>query len=182
MRALLWEYYELGNYTRTVSLGEEWLSKFSSTDPYVYNIIHCACNALGQRRKGKEMLGKGLKYSPENSSLHFNMSLIVEKEEGVKKATEYLTQLPASVKDTSIIKLRIALLQLEQKDDIKAREIAKEYQDGGFSYLDDFDRGLLKQILKKLNIPFDQPEKSEQKKKSSFTQGDLLRVKSDLPV
>ncbi len=182
MRALLWEYYNLGNYTRTVSLGEEWLGKFSATDPYVYNIIHCACDALGQRRKGKEILEKGLKYSPDNSTLRYNMSLIVEREEGTQKTIEYLTQLPLTLHESTDIKFRMALLNLSQNDEKNAREIGQEYQDGRYGYLNEFDRNLLKQILEKLNIPCNQTEGLAQQKKSSFAQGDLLRVKSELPV
>lgn len=181
MRSLVWEYYNLGNYTRAAALGEEWLQKFSSTDSYVYNIIYCSYNALGQKRKALECLDKGLKYSPESSVLNYNKSLLIEQKDGIKASTDYLTALPTNLQQSISIKLRIALLKLAQKEEEAAKAIVEEYQQGGYQDLGDFDQGLLIRILKKFNIELPIEQNKSKNKKATFAEDNLLRVKGDLP-
>ncbi len=182
MRSLIWEYYNLGNHTRAAALGEEWLQKFNSTDSDVHNMIYCSYNALGQRKKAADYLDKGLKYSPENKTLHYNKSLMVEQDKGVKEATDYLTTLPENLQQSTSIKFRIALLKLAQKEVALAKVIVEEYNKGGFQYLNSFDWALLLKILKKFNIDAPKVAANATNKKTSFTENNLLKVKGDLPA
>ena len=182
LRTLIWEYYNLGNHPRAAALGEEWLQKFSTTDSDVHNLIHCSYKALGQRRKATEFLDKGLKYSPENKTLHYNKSLMIEQDKGVKEATSYLIALSPDLQQSTSIRFRIALLKMAQKEDELAKTIVAEYNNGGFQYINSFDRALLMQILRKFNIETPKEANKEANKKTSFSDDNLLRVKGDLPA
>ena len=96
---MIWEYYDIGNYARTISTAEVYLQKFVVTDVYVLNIIHCAYKNLGQLRKAEEYLDKGLALEPFNSVLVYNKSLIIERSKGKNVALNYLESFPEHVKD-----------------------------------------------------------------------------------
>lgn len=173
---LVYEYYNLGNHTRAATLGEEWLNTFDKTSANMNNIVFCAYDALGNRKKARQHLEQGLKYSPNNSSLCYNMSLQIEKEKNAKAALTYLTSLPKHLQNGDSIKFRIALLSYYQNDKTPAQTVAKEYQDGQHRVISEFSHNLLKRVLKIMNIDIESYNRtSESDEEQTVNRKNLLR-------
>lgn len=149
LRSLIWEYYYLGNYKRSIQTAETFLTDFDSTDPYVLNILYCAYKELGQRKKAEEYLERGLTYHPKNSVLVYNKSLIIECKEGKQAALNFLKA--NNPHDASDINMRIALLSYDLGDDTLAQNIKQKHDNGAISPNEHFLSNLLKQVLNKLN-------------------------------
>lgn len=185
LESLIYEYYDLGNYTRCVSYGEEWLKNFDNTDSGINNILYCAYDNLGNRRKAEFYLDNGLKYSPNSSTLNYNKSLLIDKNEGISASLQYLHKLPEKLQNSTSIKFRIAILEYHKGKKEKAGKIAEEYNNGGYSNVRDFDYGLLKQIVHLFGFKmrkFETKYEDENKETVSINSGDLLRVKADYPT
>lgn len=185
LRSLVYEYYDLANYTRATSLAEEWTKKFDTTDSGMNNLLFCAYNNLGNRRKAEHYVDNGLKYSPTNSTLNYNKSLLVEKNEGGKASLEFLKKLPETVQQHTSIRFRIALLEYYAGNRQVAGKIAEEYNKGGFMYVSDFEYELLKRIVELFGFKMRTQIISNNEKdnrKNSFNQNELLRVNAEFPA
>lgn len=172
---LIFEYYDLGNYTRAGTLGEEWLKKFDKTSIQVNNLLFCAYNNLGNRRKARFHLEQGLKYSPSNSTLNYNMGIQIEEEEGSKAALDYLTSLPEELQEVVSIKFRIALISYSLNNPKLAYIIRQEYKEGKYRNVSLFIYNLLKKILNLLHIDI-HAKPSYQEENISINKENLLNV------
>lgn len=183
LKSLAHEYYNLENYPRAAAVAEEWINKFDSTDSDMNNLLFCAYDNLGNRRKATQYIDNGLKYSPSSRTLHYNKSLMTEKTEGSEASLNYLKSLPENLRESTSIKFRIALLEYHRGNRTTAGNIAEEYNRGGFNYVSGFEYDLLKRIVElfgfKMRIRKANDE--EDSNKVSFKQGELLRVKADFP-
>lgn len=177
LRKMIWEYYDIGNYARTISTAEVYLQKFVVTDVYVLNIIHCAYKNLGQLRKAEEYLDKGLALEPFNSVLVYNKSLIIERSKGKNVALNYLESFPEHVKDDNSVKLRMVLLRSELGDMNDIANIISDYQQGKLSIGNNFDSDLLNQVFIKAGVEEKHLYKKSIESASIFNNSSLLVVK-----
>jgi len=183
MRSLVYEYYDLGNYTRAAALGTEWLEKFSPADVGMNNLMYCAFDNLGNRRNAEKYLEQGLKYGPENESLIHNKSLLIEKKEGIGEAIKYLQKQSERVKQNHTVRFRLALLQYHANDRKPAAAIAEEYNQGGFDFIhSSFQKSLLHRIVKlfEFNIRAE-PLDSQTTTKKFNNEDKLLKIARYLP-
>lgn len=178
LKELIFEYYGLGNYTRVGVLGEEWLNKFNRTSENINNILFCAYDALGNRKKARHYLEAGLKYSPKSFTLNYNMSIQLEKEKGSEAALNYLLALPEWVKNHPSIKFRITLLSSALHNNEPAIEIGKEYKEGKHRSLNLFDYNLLKSVLMLLGMDIYKRDAESRENEYSVDKKNLLRVSS----
>ena len=181
LRSLIWEYYYLGNYKRSIQTAEAYLADFDSTDPYVLNILYCAYKELGQRKKAEEYLERALSYHPQNSTLVYNKSLIIERQEGKQAALDYLKA--NNPHGSTDINMRIALLSYDLGNDEPAKEIKQRHDVGGINPNDHFTSNLLKQILDKINISNNYEVVEDENRKQhvlSANNDALLEVKGDI--
>jgi molecular chaperone DnaK (HSP70) len=187
MRDLISEYYELGNYTRVTALGADWLEKFDPTDVYMNNMLFCAYDNLGNRRHAEQHLDTGLKYSPENHTLIYNKSLLIEKSKGSEEAVRYLRKQPERVLLNNSIRFRLALLEYHSGNRKPAGEIAEEYNKGGFEFVENRSE---KRQLNKIAGLFGFPIRVENENsgsnanvksnKKQFNEDDLLKINTSL--
>jgi molecular chaperone DnaK len=183
MQQLITEYYNIGNYTRVTALGIEWLEKFDPTNVYMNNLMFCAFDNLGSRRHAEQHLDNGLKYSPENSTLIFNKSLLIEKNRGAVEAANYLKNQHERVLNNNSIRFRLALLEYHSGNRKPAGSIADEYKQGGFDYVENrSEKQQLHKIVGLFGFPI-RPEHHVQSSKSGkkqFNEDNLLRINTVL--
>lgn len=182
MMELIREYYEISNYTRCIALCNEYCSKFDPTNSTILNYLYCSYNALGQRRKEGEAIKKAYKHHPQDSTIVYNMSLFIEKEEGKQAALDFLLKQSEDLKNSHSIRFRIALLQLEFGKKESAEQIGDDYNKGKLNVQSEFSQRLLKTVLNKINVDYNIEQKAEQKKNiNQLNKDDLLRVRSEVP-
>lgn len=182
MRSLIHEYYGIGNYTRVLSMGAEWLEKFDPMDVNMNNMMFCAHDQLGNRKRAENYLNVALKYSPENETLIYNKFLVKQKSEGVKEALNYLKTQPERVLQKELVRFQLALLEYNTGNRKPAGEIAEEYNQGGFEYVTGYNQ---KRMLKKIVGLYGFPLRSDievenQHHKINFNEDDLLRINTML--
>lgn len=175
---LVFEYYNLDNYSRAGALSEEWMRKYDKASVSMNNIAFCSYDNLGNRKKAKHFLENGLKYSPNDRALNYNKGYIIEKEDGAKAAFNYLTALPENVKSGNSIKFKIAILGMQLNKNEYAEKIAEEYKNGMYYSLSSFDAELLKRILKSMNIEMKAISQGSgsSKNNNEIKRNNLLRV------
>lgn len=144
LRSLIWEYYYLGNYKRSIQAGEQYIKDFDSTDAYVYNIIYCAYCELGQKKKAEEYLDRALALSPNNDNLVYNKSLCIESREDAKAALDFINTKPCNSKN---LKFRKALLSAACGDKSLAQDIYDKFTSGNCYVSDSLESRLLKRVL-----------------------------------
>lgn len=185
MRSLVEEYYNLDNYSKAASVGEEWIKKFGVNDTNIYNLIYCAYSALGQRRKAEHYLDKALSLKPNNSVLCYNKSLVIENEEGSLAALEFLKSKPEDVQSSRSVTLRMALLGLKENEPEAAEIVKAKYLKGAYYNYSRFDLNILKEILMYMGVEYKEPEihfVEDIKIGFNAYKGDLLKVKGDLDI
>lgn len=186
MKNLVTEYYALGNYNRVTALGADWLEKFDPADVNMHNLLFCAHDNLGNRRKATMHLESGLKYSPENAILIYNKGYLIEKDEGADAALQFFNKQCDRVKANDSIRFKMALLEYNHKNNRKpAGDIAEKYKLGAFDYLHSgLALNLLHRIVKLFGFPVQQNQeagkKPADKRKSRFNDNDLLRINTSL--
>lgn len=181
LRGLIWEYYDLGNYKRSIQAGEKYLECFDNSDVYVMNIIYCAYNELGQRQKAESYLDKALEYSPNNSTLVYNKSLIIENKKGKRESLKFLNDHNES--DSVDIKFRKAILNDDLGNKEPVEEIKKEYDLGMINPTSIFESKLLKDVLNRADSNNSYAVISNQEKEHKVMSVDstsLLKVKGSI--
>lgn len=177
------EYYGVANHARCIHFCNEYSDRFSPTSSTVLNYLYCACDALGQHRKAKEAIEKGVKYHPSNATLQYNYSLVIESEQGTKAALNYLNSLPGALQKGATIRIRIALLEKETGNDTVPLQLIDDHRLGKFKPATSFAEHLLRRLYSKMNIPYpDEETTPSPTAKKKFNTAGLLVVKTDLPV
>lgn len=153
MRSILWEYYNVGNYKRAISSGEEFLERFDSTDIYVLNLIYCAYDSLGQRKMARSYLERAIKHNPNVCMLITNMVGLIVRESGKAAAATYMDSVTsATVRADEIFRLKHALYKLEAKEENLARQLVQAYQAGSYKPSGSSESSLMNAIFMGLGL------------------------------
>lgn len=182
LRGIIWEFYNVSNYTRSIAAATEYLNKFNKNDAYVWNILYCSYIDLGQRKKAAEAINKAIEISPNTASFHYNNSLLIERTDGSQEALNYLNNLPNRVLEDDAIRYRQALLEHNTGNSEPAQRIASRFDEGKEDPWEEFDSRVLNQLLsvinnKKRHKPRAISRDEDQSGPSSlFDTGSLLKV------
>lgn len=178
---LIEEYYDLKNFNRCITTCDEYLKKFDSNNVTVLNYQYCAYIAIGQQRKASEVLKKAYKYNPNSSSVCYNMTNVIENEEGVEQTVDFIESLHEEMRMNLTIQIKKAILKNQLKDDTDAKSMIQRYKNNALPSLGEFEKKLLKVLFVSMREPFDISEFSVPKQRSSFSfsNSDLLRVDND---
>lgn len=186
LNTLIVEYYQLLNYTRCISVCNEYLVKFDPTNATVLNYLYCSYHQLGQKRKANEVITLAAKHHPNNGTIQYNKSISIEEADGAKPAIDYLNSISDIAKNHNSVKFKRALMDYTENENIELSKIvAADYQSGKLNYLTDFDKGLLKRVLKNIKAEFNPNDFIEKKNTKNvdenviYNNDGLLRV-SDL--
>lgn len=181
---LIREYYGVSNFNRSIASANDYLNQFDSENCSVLNYLYCSYEALGQQRKATEIIETARKYHPSNSTIQYNFSLQVERNEGRLEAYEYLMALSQDLIENASIRMRIAILQHQLGNDSYAHSVVMDYKRGKINNLSDFEWRLLKYIYDLIDEIWEESsfdEEAEKEEVRSYNSEYLLRVKSDFP-
>lgn len=185
LRSIIWEFYNVSNYTRAIAAALEFLKKFNNRDASVWNILYCAYDNMGQRKKAEEALNKAIEISPYAAFLLYNKSLLIEKSDGYQGALDFLKQQPDFIQEDESIRYRIAWLESKTGNMLPAKNIADRFDAGKENPTCEFDSWLLNRVLKTAGITRQHTitstfvDEDEPGVQSLFDTGSLLRTKKN---
>lgn len=185
LREIIWEFHNVGNYTRSIAAATEFLNKFNKNDAFVWNILYCSYLDLGQRKKAAEAINKAIEISPNIAAFHYNNSVLIDRNDGQQEALNYLNNLPERVLENDAIRYRQAILEHNTGNPIPAENIATRFEQGKEDPWEEFDSRILNQLLSLTNIKkrhtlrFISRDEDEPGPSSLFDAGSLLKVTTE---
>jgi len=143
LRELIWKHSDAGNNAGTVEAAEEYIKKFDDQDAWVWNMVYVGNSDMGKTQAAQDALKRALELQPDDSSLIYNYSLLIERKSS-KDALEYLESQNETVKNDPTVKSKIVMLKKDCGIDSKeeAKEIVSEYKNKTV-YFSDFDKRVL---------------------------------------
>lgn len=147
---LIQKHYDANNDLGGLECTELFIRRFSDQDVHVWNYMHIFNSGLGRQKASKKALDRAIELLPENETLHYNYSVMLEKTDE-EEAIAYLEDLPEHLKQKRDIRFKITLLK---NDRVEAKKITEEYKKTPQRYTEFQRRVLLKDIFKILNEPY----------------------------
>lgn len=154
--SLLNEYFQIKNYHEMAKLAEEYLNKYDSFNVQALNYSYIGNSNIGRKEAAKKSLEKAIEISPTDGALHYNYSVLLEEQDGIEKALDYLSSLSQNLKSVKSIMCRIVILKdrLGQNAEMEAINITSEYEKSKSSFSSFVVINLLHRVYNIAGLPY----------------------------
>lgn len=180
-RDIIWKYSDVKNYKGCLEAAENYSNRFDDQDEYVWNMQYIANQELGRLDAAKRCLDHSLQINPNEGSLIYNYSILIQTRDGYQAALEYLENNVSKDPDYQDNYLRIIILKdkLGEEMAFEAKIIVEKYKTDSVSFSHFSRKNILPNIFEIAGEPYSYVD--PKKIRSKEDEGKFLKS-SDLPV
>ena len=180
-REIIWKFEKVKNYKGCLESAENYCARFDDQDEFVWNMQYIANKALGRLDAAKRCLDRSLQISPNDGSLIYNYSILLETVDGDQAALDYLEKNASKDPEYEDTFLRMIILKNRLGISVfsEAEEVVKKYKADPLSFSNFSKRNILPSIFKIAGEPYAYVD--PKKIRSKEDEGKFLKS-SDLPI
>lgn len=166
-REIIWKFEKVKNYKGCLEAAENYCRRFDDQDEFVWNMQYIANKHLGRLDAAKRCLDKSLQINPNEGSLIYNYSILIQEREGPAKALEYLEDNAHKDEDYKDTYLRMITLRNSLGLDVKieAMKVVRYYKANSHLFSNFSKKNILPTIFRIAGEPYSfvDPKKTRSK-------------------